>query len=120
MSVSGVEGAGEVAAQPAFRTGFDDQDIEAHNPGSRTVISQPRRSTAHEPCSLAGVDGLFGHPGRARAPRLDLDECEDARTARDQIDLYAVAAGVACENPPTARGEMTRCTRLSFGPEGQV
>ncbi|MCP4239688.1 MAG: hypothetical protein GY772_03920, partial [bacterium] len=50
MSVAGVEGAGEVAAQPAFRTGFDDQDIEAHNPGSRTVISQPRRSTAHEPC----------------------------------------------------------------------
>ena len=69
------------------------------------------------PCILYGgtaLDRAEGDEVRALLRR------HGARTARDQIDLYAVAAGVACENPPTARGEMTRCTRLSFGPEGQV
>jgi len=120
MSVPGVEGAGEVAAPPAFGAAFDDHDVESHTPGPCTVIAQPRGGAPYEPRALARVDGLFRNPRGVRSPRLDLDECEDARAACDQVDLHAVAARVARDNFPAARGEMTRCARLSFGPEGQV
>ncbi len=120
MSVPGVEGAGEVSAPPAFGAAFDDYDVEAHALSPRAVIVQPRYGAADQSRTLARVDGFFRHPRGSGPPRLDLDECENARATCDQVDLDTVAARVACDDVPAARDEMKGRVFLAGGPEGQV
>ncbi len=95
-------------------------DVESVSQGAarfRRMASEPGVGAVAEPSLLAGIDGFCGLAVACAAPALDLDEHQRHTAARDQIELDAIGADVACDDAITSLREIAGGRVLAESPE---
>ena len=82
-----------------FARGVHRHDVEAQIPLSDAILHRKRFGSTPHPRLLALIDGLFGRPGAAAAPRFHLDEHQRLAVDCDQIYFRSGRAEIPRDDP---------------------